>query len=42
MKFGWVEKVIEKTGYTKRIIENTIKRFQEDFNGKYFRRKFEK
>ena len=41
-KFGWVEKVIEKTGYTKRIIENTIKRFQEDLDGKYFRRKFEK
>lgn len=37
-KFGWVEKVIEKTGYTKRIIENTIKRFQEDFEGKYFRK----
>ena len=37
-KFGWIEKVIEKTGYTKRIIENTIKRFQKDFDGKYFRK----
>lgn len=40
MKFGWVEKVITKTGYTKRIIENTIKHFVKDFEGKYFRRKF--
>ena len=41
-KYGWVEKVIVKTGYTKRIIENTIKHFIKDFEGKYFRRKFEK
>lgn len=38
-KFGWVGKVIEKTGYTKRIIENTIKRFEDEFSGKFFRRK---
>lgn len=28
-KFGWVGKVIEKTGLTKRIIEDTVKRFDE-------------
>lgn len=28
-KFGWVGKVIEKTGLTKRIIENTVQRFEE-------------
>ena len=28
-KFGWVGKVINATGLTKRIIENTVKRFAE-------------
>lgn len=28
-KYGWVGKVIEKTGLTKRIIENTVQRFEE-------------
>lgn len=27
MQFGWVTKVINKTGLTKRIIENTVKKF---------------
>lgn len=40
MKYGWLEKVIEKTGYTKRIIENTIKRYINEFDGKYFKRKY--
>jgi len=41
-KFGWVGKVEKETGYTKRIIEDTLERFKKDFEGKYFRRKFEK
>lgn len=39
-KFGWVEKVTKTTGLTKRKIENTIKRFPDVFEGKYFRRKW--
>lgn len=38
-QFGWVEKVIKSTGLSKRIIEYTIQRFHEEFDGKYFRRK---
>lgn len=38
MKFGWVGKVEKETGYTKRIIEDTLEHFKEDFEGKYFRR----
>ena len=37
--FGWVGKVTEATGFSKRIIENTIKRFPNEFEGKIFRRK---
>lgn len=37
--FGWVGKVTEATGLSKRIIENTIKKFPNDFEGKFFRRK---
>ena len=37
-KFGWVGKVEKETGYTKRIIEDTLERFKDDFEGKYFRR----
>ena len=39
-KFGWVEKVIRCTGLTKRMIENTLKKFNKEFDGKYFRRKY--
>ena len=39
MKFGWVEKVIKNTGYTKRIIADTLEHFKDEFEGKYFRRK---
>lgn len=28
-KFGWVNKVCKSTGLTKRIVENTVKRFTE-------------
>ena len=38
MKYGWVGKVIKKTGLSKRIIENTIKHFKNDFDGKIFKR----
>ena len=31
--FGWVEKVTEKTGLSKRIIETTIKRYKNVFSG---------
>ena len=37
--FGWVGKVINKTGLSKRIIEETLKKFPKDFEGKVFRRK---
>ena len=37
-KFGWVEKVIKETGLTKRIIENTVKKF-EDLQKIVFRRR---
>lgn len=40
MKFGWVGKVIQKTGLTIREVERTIKHFQKDFEGKYFKRKY--
>lgn len=39
MVFGWVGKVTQVTGFSKRIIENTIKRFPNEFKGKIFRRK---
>ncbi|MBR2305863.1 MAG: DUF559 domain-containing protein [Fibrobacter sp.] len=39
-QFGWVEKVIKCTGLSKRIIEHTIQRFHAEFDGKYFRRKW--
>lgn len=39
MKFGWVGKVEKETGYTKRIIEDTLEHFNNEFEGKYFRRK---
>lgn len=39
-QFGWVEKVIKCTGLSKRMIENTLNKFQDDFDGKYFRRKW--
>jgi len=38
MKFGWVGKVMQKTGLTIREVEGTIKHFQKDFEGKYFKR----
>lgn len=38
MKFGWVGKIVEKTGLTKRMIENTLKHFNTEFECKYFRR----
>ena len=42
MKFGWVSKVKKLTKLTQRELENTIKHFNNEFEGKYFRRKFEK
>jgi len=42
MKFGWVGKVKKLTKLTQRELENTIKHFNSEFEGKYFRRKFEK
>ena len=39
MKFGWVGKMEKATGFSKRIIENTLLKFPEIFEGKYFRRK---
>jgi very-short-patch-repair endonuclease/ribosomal protein L37AE/L43A len=39
MKFGWVKKVAEKIGLTVREVEGTIKHFERDFEGKFFRRK---
>ena len=38
MQYGWVEKVHQKTGYTRRIIYKTINHFADVMNGKYFRR----
>lgn len=38
MQYGWVEKVHQKTGYTRRIIYKTINHFDDAMNGKYFRR----
>ena len=38
IKYGWVGKIVEKTGLTKRMIENTLKHFNTEFEGKYFRR----
>lgn len=40
-KFGWVGKVEQITHLTKRVIEATLRRFPEEFNGKYFRRKWD-
>lgn len=40
MKFGWVGRVVDATGLSKRIIERTIQRFHDEFDGKYFRRKW--
>lgn len=39
MKYGWVSKMEKATGFSKRIIENTLLKFPETFEGKYFRRK---
>jgi very-short-patch-repair endonuclease len=38
MKFGWVEKVIKNTGYSKSVISYTIKHFEEEFKNKCFKR----
>lgn len=38
-KFGWVRKVEEKTGLSKRQIEKTIDHFFDFFTGKIYRRK---
>ena len=38
-KFGWVGKVEEKTGLSKRQIEKTIDHFFDFFTGKIYRRK---
>ena len=39
ISFGWVGKMEKATGFSKRIIENTLLKFPEIFEGKYFRRK---
>ena len=39
LKFGWVGKVEKATHLTKRVIEATIRRFPDVFEGRYFRRK---
>lgn len=39
-KFGWVGKVEQITHLTKRVIEATLRRFSNEFDGKYFRRKW--
>lgn len=39
MKYGWVGKVIKKTGLTIREVEGTIKHFADELQGKYYRRK---
>ena len=38
-KFGWVGKVEQLTHLSKRVIESTLRRFPDVFDGKYFRRK---
>lgn len=38
-KYGWVKRVGIITGYSKRVIEETIKRFPKEFELMYFRRK---
>lgn len=38
MKFGWVGKVKKLTGLTQRELENTLKHFKDEFEGKYFKR----
>lgn len=38
-KFGWVGKMEKEINETKRIIEETLERFPEIFEGKFFRRK---
>lgn len=40
MKFGWVSRVVNATGLSKRVVERTIQRFQSEFDGKYFRRRY--
>lgn len=37
-KYGYLEKLIKTTGYTKRIIENTIKKFPNELYKKVFKR----
>lgn len=39
MKFGWVSRVSSATKLSKRIIERTIQRFHDEFDGKYFKRR---
>lgn len=39
MEFGWLGQVIKQTGLTKSMIKSTLKHFESEFNGKYFRRK---
>lgn len=38
-KYGYVEKLIKTTGYTKKIIENTIKKFPNELDNLVFKRK---
>lgn len=38
-KYGWLSKVEKVTSLSGRIIENTLRRFPETFEGKYFKRK---
>lgn len=42
MKFGWVSKVKQLTGLTQRELENTLEHFNAEFEGKYFKRKYNK
>lgn len=38
-KYGYVEKLVKTTGYTKKIIENTIKKFPNELYNVVFKRK---
>lgn len=38
-KYGYVEKLVKTTGYTKKIIENTIKKFPNELDNLVFKRK---
>lgn len=38
MKFGWVGKVKKLTKLSQRELENTLKHFNSEFEGKYFRK----